>query len=311
QATCTIVVVNNLPAAKDFTRVVIEGNAIDIGIRDELLVDCPGGTPCIPVFGDLPATITVDPASAINGSVTVLDAAAGLVRFQSTTPDSGQFTYDLVDVDGDASQGTVSVTVTTALVALDDSFNVDADSTEFPSSNDLDVTVNDGGGVAPLNVTANTPPPNGNVTFSGNVATYTPDLGFVGTDAFDYTVADSSPTPQSDTATVTITVNATTLFATDVQGALSSCIGCHSTGGFPGAPDWTDYATVTGPSIFPPNPDLIEPPAQAENSLFLQVPLTGTNLDGSPHSGGTPFSDTTDSRYRTLLRWIEEGARDN
>ncbi|MGH8496565.1 MAG: PKD domain-containing protein, partial [Gammaproteobacteria bacterium] len=42
QATCTIVVVNNLPAAKDFTRVVIEGNAIDIGIRDELLVDCPG-----------------------------------------------------------------------------------------------------------------------------------------------------------------------------------------------------------------------------------------------------------------------------
>lgn len=316
QASCTLVVVNKLPSAADFTRVVNEGEAVDIGILDELLTGCSGGLPCDAVFGDQPATVVVDAASAVNGSVSVLDAGTGLVRFQSTAPEDGQFSYNLDDVDGDRSQGVVTVVVTTVdePIAIDDAFVVDAHNTEVPSTNDLEVTVNDGGGVAPLAVTASTQPPGGSVSFNGNVARYIPGLGFVGTDQFDYTIIDgNSANPKTDSATVTITVNATTLFATDVQGALSggNCLGCHSIDGFPGAPDWSDHAQVTGMSLFAPHPDRIHLPAQAASSPFLQTPLTGTNVDGSAHRGGAGFADTDDPNYRTILRWIEEGALDN
>src|SRR5690606_37021509 len=47
-------------------------------------------------------------------------------------------------------------------------------------------------------------PANGTVNFNANSVTYTPNAGFTGTDAFQYTVSDGSLTA---TATVTITVN--------------------------------------------------------------------------------------------------------
>lgn len=49
---------------------------------------------------------------------------------------------------------------------------------------------------------------NGNLTFNADFSiTYTPDLGFTGSDSFSYTVAD--PAGNQDTATVNVTVNST------------------------------------------------------------------------------------------------------
>jgi hypothetical protein len=57
----------------------------------------------------------------------------------------------------------------------------------------------------PLTVTAVTTPGNGTAVINPDgTITYTPDLDFCGTDAFDYTISDGSLT---DTATVNITIN--------------------------------------------------------------------------------------------------------
>jgi len=57
----------------------------------------------------------------------------------------------------------------------------------------------------PLTVTAFTKGAHGTVTFSDNVATYTPSTGFGGTDSFTYTISDGHGATAS--ATVTVRVN--------------------------------------------------------------------------------------------------------
>ncbi len=66
-------------------------------------------------------------------------------------------------------------------------------------------------------------PAHGTVSVTGDVATYTPDAGFTGTDTFDYTAADAE---FDDTATVTVTVSDgpsnTPPVAADVTGATTA-----------------------------------------------------------------------------------------
>jgi hypothetical protein len=86
-------------------------------------------------------------------------------------------------------------------VAVDDTATTDEDSavTVAVLANDGDV---DGDTLAVESVTQ---PAHGSVTNNGTDVTYTPAPDFYGTDAFDYVVSDGVLT---DTATVTITVNA-------------------------------------------------------------------------------------------------------
>lgn len=319
QAICTIVVENNLPDARELMFTVDEGMSREFVIREELLTGCPDDDPCPTVFGDPPTEIIIDTTSAVNGSVTVLDPETGRVRFQSTnTGDAGDgsFDYSLRDVDGDEDRGSVGVMVASiaAPIARDYSFTINAfhPPPEPPSMTPpTDVVADAAGGVPPLALTEiSTSPLNGNVSRSGNVITYFPNLGFVGTDSFVYTIEDSNVARKTDMGAVTITVNATVLFSTDVpdelpdvQTALSnaSCLACHGSSPIPGAPSWTVFANVKSRT---------EAPAQAAQSEFLRVPADPTFLP--THTGGKPFSDTTaDPNYRTILRWIEEGARDN
>ncbi len=69
----------------------------------------------------------------------------------------------------------------------------------------INVVANDETSNPPLTVTEVTDPPNGTVSNNGDgTVTYTPDLGFVGTDTFEYTVCDNSN--RCDSATVTVIV---------------------------------------------------------------------------------------------------------
>ncbi len=125
------------------------------------------------------------------------------------TPDpnyhgSDQFAYLVRD--GNGGEGSATVTLTIASVndvpvAADDS-----DTTTVDTAVTVDVLANDSDvdGDA-LSVSAVTPPANGTVVNNGDgTVTYVPDLGFVGTDTFTYTVSDGNGA--DDDATVTITV---------------------------------------------------------------------------------------------------------
>ncbi|MDX1927714.1 MAG: Ig-like domain-containing protein [Pirellulaceae bacterium] len=158
-------------------------------------------------------------------SVTSLGAIAGVtqgtVSGLTYTPKpnfSGQdvITYTITDSpNGLTSTATVTINVTEVNdppVATADAFTIPGDSTANP----LNVLANDnvgGGENQTLTITGFTTPSNGGtVTIVGGTSiSYTPAVGFEGTETFNYTVSDGQA---SATATVTITVEpATTPFA--------------------------------------------------------------------------------------------------
>ena len=128
------------------------------------------------------------------------------------TPNTGYtgtdtFTYQIADSENSTDTATVTITVdqNPAPEAVDD--------TTITGENDV-VTIpildNDISEVSPLNtgsVTIVTQPTNGSVTVNDDgTVDYTPDNGYTGPDSFVYEVSNTLPNPQSDVATVTITV---------------------------------------------------------------------------------------------------------
>jgi len=96
--------------------------------------------------------------------------------------------------------GTTTVTLNQAPVATAGTLAVDED-----ASGSVTLTGTDGNG-DPLTFALASQPTNGSVTLSGDVATYTPDANFNGTDSFTFTANDG--TDDSAAATVSVTVNA-------------------------------------------------------------------------------------------------------
>ena len=140
-----------------------------------------------------------------NGTVVV--NADGTYAYIPTVNYNGtdNFTYSVIDADGDKSIATVTMNITAvndAPQAADDvkSTNEDTPTTISVLSNDTDV---DGDA---LTVTGTTTPANGTAVMNGDgTITYTPIVNYHGQDTFDYTISDGSVT---STATVTVTVTA-------------------------------------------------------------------------------------------------------
>lgn len=105
-------------------------------------------------------------------------------------------------------------------VTTDDSANTSATSSSAtpvvisPLANDLD-----DGAPQPLSLLSFTQPVNGSVTRSGNDLTYTPALGFYGTESFGYTITDGE---NEVDATITVT---TVFEADDIWIPLNECGG--------------------------------------------------------------------------------------
>ncbi|KKL75513.1 hypothetical protein LCGC14_2054140, partial [marine sediment metagenome] len=169
--------------------------------------------------GDVLAfSATTDPA---NGSV-----AMGTDGAFTYTPDDdyyGQdsFTFTVTDDGGLTDTGTVTLTVTNqadAPTASDDTTTV----TEDSSANAVDVLANDTYLPDPaetLTVTAVTQGSNGTVAITGGGTglSYQPDADYYGSDSFTYTITDGDAL--TDTATVSVTVNADGVWATLGAGA--------------------------------------------------------------------------------------------
>lgn len=147
-----------------------------------------------------PASLTIVTAP-LNGTALVV---SGQIQY---TPNPGfvgsdSITYQVCDMEGACSTGTVSITVTNTPdrpVAVDDSATTPEDTavTLNVLANDTDP---DGD---PLTISAVSAPANGIVQNTGSTLVYTPTLNFFGQDVFTYIVSDGSLT---DTATVTVTV---------------------------------------------------------------------------------------------------------
>jgi hypothetical protein len=125
------------------------------------------------------------------------------------TPDlnfngNDSFTYTIDDGNGGTDTAVVNVTV----IAVNDPPVADDDSatTQEATAVTIDVLANDSdvdGDI--LSVYSVTQGGSGSVTNNGTSVTYTPDLGFTGTDSFTYTAYDGMA--NSNVATVSVTVN--------------------------------------------------------------------------------------------------------
>ena len=157
----------------------------------------------LPATSVLGATLSLNLDGSVNYDPTGSATLQALLDGQTA---NDTFTYTASDGNGGFDTATVTVTVagvTDLPDAEDDSIVIDEEETIV-----IDVLANDshpeGRVLTPI---ASTNPLNGFLTFDAftNMYTYTANLDFVGTDSFDYTIADDAG--GLDTATVNITVN--------------------------------------------------------------------------------------------------------
>jgi hypothetical protein len=189
--------------------------------REPLAIDDINNTlPGTPVDGNVstndsdpdgdPLTVNTTPVDAPDNGAVILNPDGSYTY----TPDPGftgqdQFEYQTCDANGLCDTAVVTIDVigntpaNDAPVANNDHTQTlqDTPVDGNASSNDIDPD----GDPLTVNTTPVSGPSNGTVTLSANGDfTYTPDPGFLGTDAFDYQVCDNSGA--CDTATVTIDV---------------------------------------------------------------------------------------------------------
>ncbi len=181
---------------------VNEDEFIDVPIYDNDLN--------LPITGTLTATDPPNGTVSINDSGTPNDPTDDILTYTPDPDYNGpdSFDYTVCNTIGDCSTATVTVDVLPIVDAIDDA--VATIENQFV---DIDILANDNDIPTSGSLTT-TNPSNGAVTIndggtpgdpSDDFVTYVPDLGFIGTDTFTYTICDDSG--NCSTATVTIVVN--------------------------------------------------------------------------------------------------------
>ncbi|WP_374343912.1 Ig-like domain-containing protein [Azonexus sp.] len=229
--------------------------------------------PTSPLLGAVDDTATVDEDSVLESTVASNDATGeapasytlvsgpshGSLTFHADgsytyTPEADyhgpdSFSYTLTDADGQSDTATVTLTVNPTsplLDAVDDTATVDEDSVLEST-----VATNDAAGEAPASYMLASGPSHGSLTFNADGSyTYTPEADYHGPDSFSYTLTDADG--QSDTATVTLTVNPTSPLldavddtaTVDEDGALTDSVAGNDQAGEAPA----SYMLVSGPS---------------------------------------------------------------
>lgn len=233
----------------------------DLILRDHTFADGRVGLLAYDARADTGHVLDPVPAAVLqqaDGNAGVGELAARVARITGTPVDEAAVTDALADLsvaglladapalDGHVSRrkvlagvavGVAAVAVAPAIVSVarpkqaaaqvPDPLAVQPKSATTPQGTPVDVTLTHSGGVGGTTVVyvQASPPSHGTVSITGDVATYTPDPGFTGTDTFTYTAAEclivlgvaipgcpvgTTPVPPSGAtpATVTITVTA-------------------------------------------------------------------------------------------------------
>ncbi|WP_255444003.1 gliding motility-associated C-terminal domain-containing protein [Robiginitalea sp. SC105] len=199
-----------------FTIVCMQQAAIlvdDAAVTDEdiaVVIPIYNNDSNLPVSGSLTATNPAGGAVIINQNGTPNDPTDDTLTYTPDPDFNGMdsFDYTVCNTSGDCSTATVTVTVNPIVDAIDDAM-----ATTENTPVQWDVMSNDNDLPASGTVTS-TAPTNGTVVWDDGgtpgdprnyIPTYTPDFGFVGSDAFTYTVCDDLG--NCSTATVTVIVN--------------------------------------------------------------------------------------------------------
>jgi VCBS repeat-containing protein len=205
--------VNNPPVAENDAAITDENS--------ELVVSAPGvlNNDSDPDVGDA-ITVTAFETSGTVGVVSSWDADGSFTYdpsgqfeyLQAGDSITDSFAYAISDGKGGTDAAVVTITingVNDPPVAVNDGAVTDEDTPVIIDvmNNDSDVDVSD-----ILTVNSVTQGTNGSVAHNGSYVTYTPAVGFNGTDSFDYTISDGNG--GTDTATVTINVTVTETPAT-------------------------------------------------------------------------------------------------
>ena len=185
---------NTPPVALDDSASTAEGTAVDIYVLTNDS-DADGDT--------LSIHSVTSPTNGTATNHTIYVTYSPDTNFTGTD----SFEYTVSDGNGGTDTATVTVTVDPVNdppVAVDDS-----DSTLENNNVDIYVLANDSDADGDtLSIHSVTSPTNGTATNHTTYVTYSPDTNFDGTDSFEYTVSDGNG--GTDTATVTVTVNAAT-----------------------------------------------------------------------------------------------------
>ncbi len=255
---------------------------------------------------------TADPSGygqgqTLIGTTTVTTDASGNASFQasfSATVNAGDaISATATDSSGDTSefaQDVTAVALTSPLVAVNDSYNTDINTTlnvAAPGVQANDFSVYGGTFTSQL-VTMTS---HGTLTFNSNGSfTYVPKSGYTGTDSFTYDDVQNGVT--SNVATVTISVNPKTLYVTNTNdsgpGSLRQALTEAAASNSPGA-DTIDFKLAgTGPFVITPasplpaltHPTIIDgysQPGSHTNSLstgdnaVIEVEINGSSAGGA------------------------------
>ncbi len=214
--TATITKVGNAISLPSFTVVCINEAAI---LEDDIVSTDEDESVIVDVFTndlDLPETGTLTTTSPANGTVTIDDNGTpnnpidDIVTYTPNTDYNGpdMFDYTICNTLGDCSTAIVTIDVLPIVDALDDTIATNEDTS-------INILVLDNDNDIPANGTITTTnPANGTIfindggtplDISDDIITYTPALGFDGTDTFTYIICDTNT--NCSTATVTVLVN--------------------------------------------------------------------------------------------------------
>ena len=205
--------------------------------------------------GDLLSVASYDASAVVEGTLT--HDGAGQFTFVPEPGFNGTQTFSYTVADGNGGTDTAAVTITVtpepdAPVATDDGYATTENTPLVRSA--PGVLANDGdedGDPLTVETTPVTAPTNGSVSLAADGSfTYTPNGGFVGTDAFTYRVDDG--TGSADDAVVTITVagiNSPPSFTAGPDQTVLEDSGTHTIAGWagsitPGPPDESAQAVT-------------------------------------------------------------------
>ncbi len=254
-----------------------------------------------PTLEDTPRLIVLgandaDPEGlALTWNTPNLSTAGGtLVEFGGTvfyTPvaefsGTDTFVYTATDPAGNTSAPATVTIVVTAVndpPVVGDDGGVDFTTPEDTSITTADVTVNDidvDHPVDPTSVMLVAGPFNGGVVNNGDgTFTYTPNLNYVGTDSFTYTITDAAGAT-SNTATVTIVVTA----VNDPPVAVNDNGSSYTT---------AEDIALTTPDVTANDSDLEDGPADPTSVTLVAGPLNG----GVVNNGDGTFTYTPNLNY--------------
>jgi hypothetical protein len=190
--------------------------------------------------------------SPSNGTIEGFNSATGTLTYVPTLGYAGvdSFTFTVTNGNGTSTPATVTITVTAGVLPVAQPTSA---SVAFNTAAPIILGASDAnpGGPFAFVYAIVTPPAHGTVTTSGNIATYTPTLGYAGADSFTFTASDVNGT--STPATVTITVAAGVLPVAQATSAnvpfnTAASISLGASDSNPGGPFTFTYAIAATPA---------------------------------------------------------------